>query len=59
MCSDFGHEIFVHSDFGTAKKVIGPLIYVARYMNTEFLMSEMRLKYTYQVIKLLFPREPL
>ena len=27
MCSDFGHEIFVHSDLGTAKKVKGPLNY--------------------------------
>ena len=27
MCSDFGHEIFVHSELGTAKKVIGPLVY--------------------------------
>ena len=25
MCSDFGREIFVHSDLGTAKKVIGSL----------------------------------
>ena len=30
MCSDFGREIFVHSDLGTAKKVIGSLLYVNR-----------------------------
>ena len=27
MCSDFGRKIFVHSDLGSAKKVIGSLLY--------------------------------